>query len=117
MTRSLKGVRRGLGFVVAIVMAICFGTAAVAQSGKAVTLAVLPLDNNSGDTAQDFFAGGLTDELAVALAGVPGLGVVAQSSSFQLKPADRESQAAGKALNAGHILQGTARMGADRVQV
>ena len=117
MTRSPTGVRRGLGFVVAIVMAIFTGAAAVAQSGKPTTLAVLPLENNSGDAAQDFFAGGMTDEIAVALAGVHGLGVVARSSSFQLKPADRESQAAGKALNAGHIVQGTARMSDDRVQV
>jgi adenylate cyclase len=118
MTRSLKGVRRGFGFVVASVMAMCVGTAgAVAQSGKTITLAVLPLENNSGDAAQDFFAGGMTDEIAVALAGVRGLGVVARSSSFQLKPSDRESQAAGKALNAGHIVQGAAHMRADRVQV
>lgn len=47
MTRSLKGVRRGVGFVGTIVMGIFTGTAAVAQSGKAITLAVLPLENNS----------------------------------------------------------------------
>jgi TolB-like protein len=117
MTRSLKGVRKGVGVVVAIFMAIFTGAVAVAQSGKAVTLAVLPLDNSSGDTAQDFFAGGLTDEIAVALASVRGLGVVARSSSFQLKPADRESRAAGKALNAGHIVQGTAHRAADRVHL
>jgi TolB-like protein len=99
-------------------MAICVGTvAAVAQSGKAVTLAVLPLENNSGDAAQDFLAAGMADEIAVALAGVRGLGVVARSSSFQLKPSDRENQAAGKALNASHVVQGTARMRADRVQL
>ena len=79
MTRSLKGVRRGLGFVVATVVAIITGTAAaVAQSGKPITLAVLQFENNSGGTAQDYFAGGLTDEIAVALAGVRGLGVVAR---------------------------------------
>lgn len=118
MTRSLEGVRRGLGFVLVAVVAICAGTApAAAQGGTGQTLAVLPLENNSGDATQAFFAGGMTDEIAVALAGVRGLGVVARSSSFQLKPSDRDSQAAGKALNAGHIVQGTARMRADRVQV
>src|SRR3977135_4395909 len=110
MTRSLMGVRRGLGFVLVIDLAISAGAAPVAaQSGQAATLAVLPLDNNSGDAAQDFLAGGMTDEIAVALAGVRGLGVVARSSSFQLKPSDRDSQAAGKALNAGHIEHGTER--------
>jgi len=107
-----------LGFAVAIALTTCLGTIpSAAQSGQAATLAVLPLENNSGDAAQDFFAGGMTDEIAVALAGVRGLGVVARSSSFQLKPSDRDSQAAGKALNAGHIVQGAARMRDDRVQL
>jgi TolB-like protein len=107
-----------LGFAVAIVVAGCIAAAAaLAQNSKAATLAVLPLENNSGDAAQDFFAGGMTDEIAVALAGVRGLGVVARSSSFQLKPSDRYSEVAGKALNAGHIVQGTARMKDDRVQL
>ena len=53
MTRSLMGVRRGLGFVLVIALAISAGAAPVAaQSGQAATLAVLPLDNNSGDAAQ-----------------------------------------------------------------
>ena len=39
---------------------------AVAQTPRPI-VAVLPLANNSGDAAQDFFAGGLTDEIAVAL--------------------------------------------------
>ena len=53
----------------------CFGLAAIvlgsalapvaAQTPRPV-IAVLPLENNSGDAAQDFFAGGLTDEIAVA---------------------------------------------------
>jgi TolB-like protein len=118
MTQSFTGMRGRVGFVLVAVLAICLGTVpAAAQSGQAATLAVLPLENNSGDAAQDFFAGGMTDEIAVVLAGVRGLGVVARSSSFQLKPSDRDSQAAGKALNAGHIVQGTARMTADRVQL
>jgi TolB-like protein len=118
MTRSLRGVRGRLGFAVVIALTTCLGTApAAAQSGQAATLAVLPLENNSGDAAQDFFAGGMTDEIAIALASVRGLGVVARSSSFQLKPSDRDSQAAGKALNAGHIVQGTARTRDDRVQL
>src|SRR4029077_20529163 len=102
----------------AAALTLCAGLSpAAAQSGQAVTLAVLPLENNSGDATQDFFADGMTDEIAVVLAGLRGLGVVARSSSFQLKPTDRDSQAAGKALNAGHIVQGTARIGADRVQL
>src|SRR5256714_6385041 len=80
-------------------------------------VAVLPLDNNSGDAKQSFFAEGMTDEIAVALSSVRGLDVVARSSSFQLKPADREARAAGKALKATHVVQGVARMAGDRVRM
>src|SRR4051794_6359209 len=83
---------------------------AQAQGTPAPRIAVLPLENSSGDPAQDCIAGGLTDEFALALANVRGLSVIARSSSFQLKPADRESKAAGKALNATHLVRGNVRM-------
>jgi len=44
------------------------------------TIAVLPLENDSNDPKQDFFASGMTDEIAAALTGVHGLDVVARSS-------------------------------------
>jgi len=47
----------------------------------------------------------MTDEIAAALTRVRGLGVVARSSSFQLKPSDRTVETAGKALNAAYIVQ------------
>ena len=41
--------------------------------------------------------------------------LVSRSSSFQLKPSDRDSQVAGKVLDAGHIVQGAAHMRDDYV--
>jgi len=116
MKRSLADLGWCLGLVA--MTALCSGSPpAAAQGGSRATLAVLPFENNSGDAAQDFFAGGMTDEFAAVLSRISGLGVVARSSSFQLKPSDRDAQAAGKALNAGHVVQGTARMAADRMQL
>src|ERR1700675_624451 len=102
MNRLLTNPTRYLG--VAAVTAFALGTGlspAAAQAGAAhPTIAVLPLENNSGDASQDFFAGGMTDEIAVALTAVQGLGVVARSSSFLLAPADRDVRTAGEKLNA-----------------
>src|SRR5260370_34560854 len=78
---------------------------------------VLPLENNSGDAAQDFFAEGMTDEIATALTGVPGIGVVARSSSFQLKQPNRDIKAIGAALNVSHLVHGSARLADDRVRL
>src|SRR5215467_564783 len=115
MTRFLmSAVQRWLG--IAVVAALGIGHSPAGAQDRA-TLAVLPLQNNSGDAAQDFFAGGMTDEIATVLARVRGLGVVARSSSFQLKPSDRTVETAGRALNAAYIVQGTARLAVDRVQL
>jgi TolB-like protein len=81
------------------------------------TVAVLPFENNSGDAAQDYFASGITDEIAGALAGVRGLGVVARSSSFLLKPSDRDTKTAGRLMNARYLVLGTARLVGDRVHL
>ena len=59
--------------------------AAEATSATRPTVAVLPFANASGDRRQDFFAPGMTDEIATALTGVRGITVVARSSSFQLR--------------------------------
>src|SRR5229473_2150351 len=85
-------------------------------SGRPI-VAVLPLANNSGDAAQDFFAEGMTDEIATALTGVPGIDVVARSSSFQFKQPNRDIKAIGAALNVSHLVQGSARLADDRVRL
>jgi adenylate cyclase len=111
---------RCVGITTVTVLALCAGLAsAVAQvpASSRPTVAVLPFENNSGDVSQDFFAAGMTDEIAVALTSVQGLGVVARSSSFVLKPADRNIKTAGAKLNASHLVQGAARMMADRVRL
>jgi TolB-like protein len=78
---------------------------------------VLPLANSSGEAAQDFFASGMTDEIASALTGVRGLAVVARSSSFRLPPQNRDLKSIGQALNARYLVQGSARLAADRVRM
>jgi TolB-like protein len=109
-------------FGLAAVTALALGTElplATAQTpgSSRPTVAVLPLLNNSGDASQDFFAGGMTDEIATALASMRGISVVARSSSFQLKPSNSDPKAIGQALNASHFVQGAARTVADRVHL
>jgi len=46
------------------------------------SLAVLPLENLSGDSGEDYFADGLTDELITELASLPNLRVVSRTSAM-----------------------------------
>jgi TolB-like protein len=121
MGRISSDLMRGcLRVAVASLLTLCVAlspaSAQAPASGRPI-VAVLPLENNSGDAAQNFFAEGMTDEIATALTGVPGIGVVARSSSFQLKQPNRDIKAIGAALNASHLVEGSARLLDGRVHV
>jgi len=90
---------------------------AQAPASNRPVVAVLPLENISGDATQDSFAEGMTDEIASALTGVPDIGVVARSSSFQFKRPNRDIRAIGAALKASYIVQGSARLTDDRISL
>lgn len=103
-----------------VLSAVALGAALSSASAQAQgpgrpVVAVLPLENNSGDATQDFFAQGMTDEIASALTGVRGIDVVARSSSFQLGRSDREITVIGAKLNASYVVLGSARMATERV--
>jgi TolB-like protein len=113
----------GLAGVTALMLCIELASAAAqapsapAPKAPPPTIAVLPFENNSNDPMQDFFASGMTDEIAAALTGVHGLDVVARSSSFRLPPSNRDLKTIGQMLNASYLVQGSARMAADRVRM
>jgi TolB-like protein len=121
MSRFLADLTRWcLGVAAVTTLALCIelpSPAAQAPVSSRPKVAVLPFENNSSDAKQDFFAEGLTDEIAAALTGARGLDVVARSSSFQLKPGNRDIKAIGQMLNASHVVQGSARMAAGRVRL
>src|SRR5882724_2647611 len=118
MAYLLAKVRRC--WVFAGALAICASLlpwAAQAAGAARPTIAVLPLVNASGDANQDFFAEGLTDEIAAALTRVPGIGVVARSSIFRFKEPSHDFAAIGKAVNARYLVDGSARKVDTRVRI
>src|SRR5215469_2746192 len=104
------------GAISALVLGLSALFPAAAQTQRP-TVAVLPLENSSGDATQNFFAEGMTDEIAAALSGVRGIDVVARSSSFRLKDPKTNVKAAGEQLHARYLVQGQARLVGDRVRL
>ena len=92
-TRGIAFVMLGvLGVVVASLLArnaLSRRSAAPGADQPAVirSLAVLPLDNYSGDPSQDYFAEGMTDELTTDLATISQLRVISRGSVMQFKGA------------------------------
>jgi DNA-binding SARP family transcriptional activator/TolB-like protein len=91
--------------------------AAAADPASAISIAVLPFLNLSGDANQEFFSDGMTEEITSALAMVPDLKVVARTSAFQFKGEKNDMRAVGKALNATHLVEGSVRKVGDRVRI
>ncbi len=81
------------------------------------SLAVLPLVNVGGDSANAYFADGMTDELTSALSKVPGLRVASRTAAFRFKGSDAPVEEIGRALNVATLLEGTVRRGGSRIRV
>jgi serine/threonine-protein kinase len=81
------------------------------------TIAVLPFQNLSGDSEQEFFADGVTEEIINALAQIPGLRVAGRSSSFSFKGRNEDLRAVGAKLSVANILEGTLRRAGNRLRI
>ena len=82
------------------------------------SVAVLPLVNIGGDSTQEYFADGMTDELTTALGKVPGLRVAARTSAFSFKGRrDLDVGEVGEKLGVTSVLEGTVRRAGDRLRV
>jgi serine/threonine-protein kinase len=82
------------------------------------SLAVLPFVNVGGDTATEYFADGITDELATALGRIPGMRIAARSSAYRYRGRrDIDVREVGGDLNVDLVLTGTTRRAAARVRV
>jgi TolB-like protein/DNA-binding winged helix-turn-helix (wHTH) protein len=71
------------------------------------SLAVLPLDNLSGDPDQEYFADGMTDELTTMLAKNSTLRITSRTSAMQYKGAHRPLREIAQALGVDSILEGS----------
>jgi len=80
-------------------------------------VAVLPFDNLSGDTSQDYFADGLTEDIINGLARNPELQVIARNSTFALRGNVGDVRDIGTRLGAGYVVEGSARRVGDQLRV
>ena len=109
--------RRIVGLLALLVVAAATLSISGAGAQPAISVAVLPFINASGDPNQEAIADGLTEEIAAALANVPGSNVGARSSAFRFKAIPRNLRAIGESLNKSHLVEGSWRKMEDRIRV
>jgi TolB-like protein len=81
------------------------------------SLAVLPLDNFSGDGGPDYFTAGLQEELIAQLAQIAGLRVVSRTSVQRYHDAETPIPQIGRDLQVDAVIEGSVRRDANQVRI
>lgn len=91
---------------------------AVASAPKPLrSIVVLPLQNLSNNSAEDYFADGMTDELTTDLAQFGNLRVISRTSAMHYKRASRTAPEIGRELGVDTLIEGTVQRVGDRVRI
>jgi TolB-like protein/DNA-binding winged helix-turn-helix (wHTH) protein/Tfp pilus assembly protein PilF len=81
------------------------------------SIMVLPLENISGNAAEEYFADGMTDALIGDLAKISGLHVISRTSSMHYKGTKKSLPEIAREINVDAIVEGTVQRSGDRVVV
>src|SRR5579862_8997218 len=105
-----------LSLSLAILSVWLFRSRAPAPTGIR-SLAVLPLENLSGDPAQNYFADGMTDELITDLSQISALRVISRTSVMVYKGARKPLPQIARELNVDAVVEGTVLRSGDQVRI
>src|SRR5216684_2826527 len=81
------------------------------------SIAVLPFTNMSSDHDQEYFSDGITDDLITALSRLPGVFVIARSSTFTYKGKAAKVQDIGRELGVAYVLEGSVRKSENELRI
>lgn len=105
--------------------AVTTGASPVSASSKASvpplpdkpSIAVLPFQNMSGDSEQEYFADGVVEDIITALSRFKSLLVIARNSSFTYKGKVVDIKQVGRELGVRYVLEGSVRKAGGRVRI
>lgn len=110
----------GAAGLAVLILAVTFGARSVrghTERPVITSIAVLPLDNLSGDPSQNYLADGMTDELTTMLAKDSSLRVISRTSVMQYKDAHRPLPEIARQLNVDGILEGSLARSGDKLHM
>jgi TolB-like protein/DNA-binding winged helix-turn-helix (wHTH) protein/tetratricopeptide (TPR) repeat protein len=87
------------------------------QAAPIRSLAVLPLNDLSPGTREEYFADGMTDELITEMARIPGLRIVSRTSVMQVKGTQKPLAQIARELNVDAVVEGSVVRSGDRVRI
>jgi TolB-like protein/DNA-binding winged helix-turn-helix (wHTH) protein len=107
----------GLLVLLLTVMRFTAGTPTPPPPPQVHSLAVLPLENLSGDASQDYFADGMTDELITQLAQIGALRVISRSSVMHYRHLDKPLADVARELNVEAVVEGSILRSGERIRI
>ena len=78
------------------------------------TIAVLPFNNMSGDSEQEYFSDGITEDIITELSRFHSLFVIARNSSFQYRDKAVDVRRVARDLGVQYVVEGSVRKGGPR---
>jgi TolB-like protein/Flp pilus assembly protein TadD len=86
-------------------------------NGGIRSLAVLPLQNFSGNPEQDYLSDGMTEALIARLSAIHSLRVISRTSAMQFKGTRKSVPAIGKELNVDAVIEGSVLRSGDKIRI
>ena len=90
---------------------------AVPAAPKIESIAVLPLENLTGDPGQEYFVDGMTEALIAELGQIGSLRVISRTSTMRYKKTDKPLPQIARELNVDAVIEGSVLRSGDRVRI
>ncbi|HVX04234.1 MAG TPA: TIR domain-containing protein [Rhodanobacteraceae bacterium] len=90
---------------------------APAKESARFSICVLPFVNMSGDSEQEYFSDGITEDIITDLSKVSALEVVSRNGSFLYKGKQVDVPKVARELKVTHVLEGSVRRAGGRVRI
>ena len=84
---------------------------------RQLCICVLPFQNMSGDSEQEYFSDGISEDITTDLSKISALGVVARNTAFTFKGRSVDVEEVARKLGVSHVLEGSVRKAGGRVRI
>jgi len=88
-----------------------------AEQPRKLSICVLPFANMSGDTEQEYFSDGISEDIITDLSKVSALAVISRNSAFRYKGKHVDLPKVARELRVSHVLEGSVRKSGGRVRI
>jgi TolB-like protein/DNA-binding winged helix-turn-helix (wHTH) protein/Tfp pilus assembly protein PilF len=116
-SRIIAAALAGAALLLVLAVAIWIRSTSTTRVPAIRSLAVLPLENLSGDAAQDYFADGMTDELITHLAQIRDLRVISRTSVMTYKHVRKPLAEIARELDVQAVVEGGILRSGDKVRI